>query len=162
MICAERINFRNTWLLYCSSWSRPSAELLVLHLQSHILSTSLNKSQFFYSFDNEIRKRVPNNPYLGVSSCQTCQISNGTHTSTTSPKEPVPPLVSLHDLRRNLRNYPQDGTAHLFLVRSTLECGTPRFHSHADINQIQCLTACFVWITITLGNQAASPICSIN
>ena len=65
MICAERINFRNTWL-YCSTWVCPSAELLVLYLQSHILSTSLNKSQFFYSFDNEILKCVPTNPYLSV------------------------------------------------------------------------------------------------
>ena len=58
----------------------------------HILSIG-NKTPFFYSLKNEILKHVPNQPYLGV------QFSSDlmwhTHTSTTSPKQPLLLLVSL-------------------------------------------------------------------
>ena len=52
-----------------------------------------NKTQFFYSLNNEILKHVPNNPYLGVQLLS--DLKWHTHTSTTSPKELVLLLVSI-------------------------------------------------------------------
>ena len=160
MICAERINFRNTWLLYCSSWVCPSAELLVLYLQSHILSTSLNKSQFFYSFDNEILKCVPTNPYLSV-----LIRSQMAHTHQHHQKSQFHSWFHYTTLEGTSETTPRMADIHWYSppIPSQIYPWVwyPRFHSHADIDQIQCPAACFVWVTITPGNQAASPICSI-
>ena len=59
-------------------------------MKYHILSIR-NKTQFFYSLNNEILKHVPNNPYLGVQLLSDLKW----HTHTSSPKELVLLLVSI-------------------------------------------------------------------
>ena len=84
----------------------------------HILSIK-NKTQFFYSLNNETLEYVTTNPYLGIT------ISNDlkwhSHISTITKKA----NSTLGFLRRNIRRCPINSkrTAYIALVRAVLEYG---------------------------------------
>ena len=82
----------------------------------HILSIG-NKTQFFYSLNNEILKHVPNHPSLGIQFLS--DLEWHTHTNNITKRA----NSTLGFLRRNLKNCPQvcSHTAYLSPVRSTLE-----------------------------------------
>ena len=110
----------------------------------HILSTK-NKTQFFYSLNNETLEYVTINPYLGIT------ISNDlkwhSHISTITKKA----NSTLGFLRRNIRRCPiiSKRTAYIALVRAVLEYGAivwdPYHRGDIDkLEQIQHRAARFI------------------
>ena len=110
----------------------------------HILSIK-NKTQFFYSLNNETLEYVTTNPYLGIT------ISNDlkwhSHISTITKKA----NSTLGFLRRNIRRCPINSkrTAYIALVRAVLEYGAivwdPYHRGDIDkLEQIQHRAARFI------------------
>jgi len=100
----------------------------------YILSIK-NKSQYFYSLDNEILQRVASSPYLGIQFSE--DLKWQTHISAVSKKA----SSTLGFLRRNLRNCPQPckRIAYISLVRSQLEYGASVWDPYlkTDIDRLE-------------------------
>ena len=113
--------------------------------------------QIFYSLNNEILKHVPNNPYLGVQFSS--DLKWHTHTSTTSRKELVLLLVSIEGTKETA---PRTVDAQPTYPWSDPPLSTTTRQILTDFNGSNARLHASLWVTIAPGNQAASPICSVN
>ena len=110
----------------------------------HILSIK-NKTQFFYSLNNETLENVTNNPYLGITISNDIEWHSHISTITKNANS------TLGFLRRNIRRCPINSkrTAYIALVRAVLEYGAIVWdpYHRGDIDKLEKIhhrSACFI------------------